>query len=118
MNMNMGMGNQEPNKETLDTNLQEVHDIKVAALGMLLESHEITRETQMQLKDIFDRVQIEKLNLIRQLADYLDKKNPKILEADTLMKRGHEIGKSTSLASLNLSTEDTALLEWFQQVRL
>jgi hypothetical protein len=114
----MGMSNQEPNVPTLDNNLQEIHDLKVAALGMLLESHEIKRETQMQLKDIFDSAHIDKYYLLRQLADYLSKRNPKLFEADNLMKQGHEMGKSVSIANLNLSAEDSALLEWYQQVRL
>lgn len=55
---------------------------------------------------------------MRQLSDYLAHKNPKIFEADNLMKQGHELGKSASIASLQLSDEDVALLEWFQQVRI
>ena len=112
------MGNHEPNKPTLNENFKEIQDLKVAALEMLLDSHEIPRETQMQLKDIFDKVPVNKVFLLRQLADYLSKKNPKIFEADTLMKKGHELGKSQSISALNLSTEDTALLEWFHQVRI
>lgn len=118
MNMGMKMNNQEPNKPTLDENLQEIHDLKVAALGMLLESHEITRETQMKIKDIFDSAHIEKYYLIRQLSDYLYNKNPKIFKADDLTKQGHVLGKSASIDALSLNTEDTALLEWFQQVRM
>ena len=78
----------------------------------------ISREVQMQIKDIFDKVHIEKHYLILGLSDYLMKKNPKIFEGDTLMKQGHELATSRSINALGLSIEDIALLEWFQQVRL
>lgn len=105
-------------REGLDENLQDVYDLKVAALELLLGSHDISREVQMQIKDIFDKVHLERSLLVQQLADYLSKKNPKIFEVDTLMKQGHGINDSMSINQLQLSGEDKSLLEWFQQVRI
>lgn len=115
--MNMGNGNPETKHPDLDQDIQEVHEIKTAAMELLFSSHVISREVQMQLKDIFDKAHVQKIYLMRQLSDYLAHKNSKIFEADNLMKQGHELGKSASIALLQLSDEDMALLEWFQQVR-
>jgi hypothetical protein len=116
--MNPKMDNQEPGRPTLDQNLQEIYNLKIAAMGMLLDSRDITPETRQQLKDIFDEAHTEKSYLLTHLANYLSKKNPKIFEADNLTRLSHEIGKSASINNLHLSAEDTALLEWFQQVRM
>lgn len=107
----------EQNKKPLDENLAEMYDLKIAALQLLHESPTISREVQMQIKDIFDKAHIEKYSLLLQLANYLRGKNPNIFVADTYTKQGHELRKSEIIADLNLSNEDKALLEWYQQVR-
>lgn len=107
----------EQNKKPLDENLAEMYDLKIAAGQLLFESHTISRQVQMEIKDILNKVHIDRLYLLEQLAHYLRNKNPKIFEADTLTKQGHTLNESASIKALNLSDEDKALLEWYQQVR-
>jgi hypothetical protein len=100
-----------------DSDLDEVHQLKLAGLGLLYELTDVSREVQMQIKDIFDKPHIQKHFLIVQLVDYLDGKNPNILKADALIKQGHELGKSVTINEFELSSEEIQLLEWFRQVR-
>jgi hypothetical protein len=101
----------------IEENEQGVQELKTVALELLLESEAISSEVKMEIGDIFNKVHKEKQYLLLQLAQYLTKKNPKIFEADTLIKNGHNLSQSQRIAVLGLNNEEKALLEWFQQVR-
>lgn len=100
-----------------DSDLDEIHQLKLAGLSLLFELTDVSREVQMQIKDIFDKPHIQKHFLIVQLVDYLDGKNPNILKADDLIKQGHGLGKSVLIDEFKLSSEEIQLLEWFRQIR-
>lgn len=105
--------------------LEEFDDLCTAALGLLDESSSISLQTREKIREIVSGKQwnrdadaeSQKYYLLWQLSDYLTKKNPDIFAADKLIKNGHEIGKSAAIGELNLSEEDSALLEWYRQVR-
>jgi hypothetical protein len=98
--------------------VQELQQLKDAAMELLHDSPEISSETLSQIQDIVNRSHPEKRSFISGLVTYLRTKNPQIFEADNLIKSGHELGKSMSVDELHLSDEDKILLEWFRQVRL
>jgi hypothetical protein len=111
------MNSPELGDQSFYQNSEEVYDLKVAALSLLFESPVISREVQMEIQDIFNKAHIEKSFLVSQLSHFLSKKNQKIFDADALMKQGHTLKESVVINALNLSDEDKALLEWYQEVR-
>ncbi len=87
------------------------------ALELLQEAPDVSPQVKEQIEAILVAEHKSKYMLLNKLYDYLNNKNANIFDADTLMKQGHELGKSKALEELGLSREDTFLLELFRQVR-
>ncbi len=101
------------------TKYEWLNETEIAALELLNELPHVSPEIKQEIIDIFNnfnRRDNTDTNLFP-IAGVIYKKNPAIFKADTLMKQGHELGKSVSIAALNLSDEDIVLLEWYQQLR-